>query len=124
MTNRSNIITSNQPNRGIRFGLGIMLFVIFTCVAAIAHGGFEHVRGTVVKVANNVLTVKTAKGNLDVKLDSRTELSKDDQKAQLADLKPGTRVVIDLPEGGKDRTAHSVKIGTPTKSVDEHAPRK
>ena len=71
-----------------------------------------------------MLTVKTATGNVDVKLDSKTELTRDDQKAQLADLKPGTRVVVDLPEGGKDPTAHSVKIGTLTKTVVEHGPRK
>jgi hypothetical protein len=124
MTNRSNITTGKPPNCGILCRLGVILLVVAAWVPAFAHGGFEHVRGTVVKVANNVLTIKTAKGNVDVKLDSKTELTKDEQKAQLIDLKPGTRVVVDLPEGGKDPTAHSVKIGTLTKTVDEHRPRK
>ena len=54
---------------------------------AFAHGGFDHVLGTVVKVADNVLTIKTDKGNVDVKLDAQTELTRDGQKAQIADLK-------------------------------------
>src|SRR5437868_15494237 len=82
-----------------------------------AHGGFEHVVGTVVKVENNVLTVKTAKGNVDVRLTGKTEITRNDQKAEAADLKPGTRVVVDVPEGSKDKTAHSGKIGI----SDSHA---
>jgi hypothetical protein len=86
-----------------------------------AHGGFDHLRGTVVKVASNALTVKTAKGNVDVKLDNQTNLTRNDQKAQLADLKPGVRVIVDVPEGSKDKIAHSVRIGALTKPVDQHA---
>jgi hypothetical protein len=76
-----------------------------------AHGGFDHVIGTVVKVDQSVLTVKTAKGNVDVRLDQKTEITKNGQKAGAADLKPGARVVIDIPEGAKEKIAHSVKIG-------------
>lgn len=78
---------------------------------AVAHGGFDHVRGTVVGVSKNVLTVKTTKGNVDVKLDDKTEISKDNAKAATADLKPGLRVIVDIPEGSKDNIAHSVQIG-------------
>ena len=83
-----------------------------------AHGGFDHVIGTVVKVEDNVLTVKTAKGNVDVKLSDKTEITQSTQKAGVADLKPGSRVVVDIPEGSKDKVAHSVKIGvvSPAKS--------
>jgi len=91
----------------------VSLAVILVALAmpAFAHGGFDHVMGTIVKVADNVLTVKTAKGNVDVKLDEKTELTKNGQKGQLADLTPGARVVVDIPEGSKDKIAHSVKIG-------------
>ena len=77
----------------------------------IAHGGFDHVIGTVVKADNNILTVKTTKGNVDVRLNDKTEITRNDQKAAASDLKPGTRVVIDIPEGAKDNIAHSVKVG-------------
>ncbi len=97
--------------------------ILLVCaVAAFAHGGFDHVMGTVVKVADNVLTVKTTKGNVDVKLDAKTEITKDSQKATAADLKTGVRVVVDIPEGSKDKVAHSVKIGAAaaTTSHDDH----
>src|SRR5437899_180803 len=87
--------------------------IIISCLvtAALAHGGFEHVTGTVVKVDNGVVTVKTAKGNVDVKLDAKTEITHEGHKAEAAELKAGTRVVIDIPEGSKTKVAHSVKIG-------------
>jgi hypothetical protein len=78
---------------------------------AFAHGGFEHVTGTVVKLENNVLTVKTAKGDSAVTLDAKTEITRDDHPAQVADLKAGARVVVDVPEGSKTKVAHSIKIG-------------
>ena len=109
MTNRLNIIISSM-----------ILLVIAACAPAFAHGGFDHVRGTVVKVANNVLTVKTAKGDVDVKLDNKTELTKNDQKAQLADLKPGTRVIVEVPQNNEDKIAHSVKIGAPAVKPPNH----
>jgi hypothetical protein len=89
--------------------LGLILAAAF----AFAHGGFDHVQGTVVKLDSSVLTVKTTKGNEDVKLDAKTEITKGDQKAQAADLKAGVRVVVDVPEGAKEKppVAHSVKIG-------------
>ena len=78
---------------------------------AVAHAGFQHVKGTVAKVSGNVLTVKTAKGNVDVKLSDNTELTRNDRKAQIGDLKPGTRVVAEVPEESTDHVAQSVKIG-------------
>ena len=119
MTNPLSIITSKSPNT-LRLGLRIVLLVITALASSFAHGGFDHVRGTVVKVADNVLTVKTAKGNVDVKLDSQTDLTRNGQKAQLTNLKPGVRVIVDVPEGSKDKIAHSVKIGALTKAVDQH----
>jgi hypothetical protein len=90
-----------------------------------AHGGFDHVIGTVVKVENSVLTVKTAKGNVEVRLNEKTEITKSGQKAGTADLKPGTRVVVDVPEGSKDRVAHSVKVGvTVPANTNAHSPEK
>ncbi|HEY1754649.1 MAG TPA: hypothetical protein VGG72_04590 [Bryobacteraceae bacterium] len=91
--------------------LRTVLSVFLLAFAVFAHEGFDHVTGTIAKVTGNVVTVKTAKGNVDVKLDSKTEISKNDQKAQVADLKIGTRVVVDVPEGSKDMVAHSIKLG-------------
>ena len=113
--------------RRFAHGAWIRAGLVLVALAAqiIAHGGFEHVIGTVVKVENNVLTVKTAKGDVDVKLSEKTEITRNDQKAQIADLKPGTRVVVDIPEGSKDRLAHSVKVGVSgAASAPAHTPKK
>lgn len=117
MTNRFNTTTGKRRYRSPGFCLGMIILAITMSANAFAHAGFDHIRGTVVKVANNVLTVGTAKGNVDVKLDNQTELTRDGQKAQLTELKPGARVVVDVPEGRKDKIAHSVKIGAFTKAV-------
>ena len=106
--NRNHTIITERICR-MSFWLAIVLLAAATQL--LAHGGFEHVVGTVVKVENNVVTVKTAKGDVDVKLTPKTEITKNSQKAELADLKPGTRVVVDVPEGSKDRVAHSIKVG-------------
>jgi hypothetical protein len=103
MLKTQNIITNRL--------LSAALTIAFAA-ALLAHGGFDHVIGTVTGLSGNVLTVKTAKGNVDVKVDEKTEISRNDQKAETSDLKPGVRVVVDIPEGSKDRVAHSVKIGT------------
>jgi hypothetical protein len=109
MNLKSNITITKILNHSLALGLSLMLIIL--AAPAFAHGGFDHVMGTVVTVANNVMTVKTAKGNVDVKLDGKTDLTKNDLKAQVADLTPGVRVVVDIPEGSKDKLAHSVKIG-------------
>lgn len=79
---------------------------------ALAHNGFDHVIGTVAVLSGQTLTVKTSTGNVDVKLDAKTAITKGDQKAQVGDLKQGVRVVIDIPEESKDHVAHAVKIST------------
>ena len=117
MTIQPNIIIIKQLHRAASVLLAVAILV-FATTPGFAHGGFDHVMGTVVQVANNVLTVKTAKGNVDVKLDDKTELTKSGQPAQLVDLAPGARVVVDIPEGSKDKIAHSVKIGTAMKAAD------
>ena len=116
MNIQSNIIITKNLNRFL-IALVTVASLVFAAAPMFAHGGFDHVMGTVVKVSDNVLTVKTAKGNVDVKLDDKTDLTKNDQKAQLSDLAPGARVVVDIPEGSKDKIAHSVKIGTAAKAV-------
>ena len=106
-----------------RFLTASVAAALFAFAAPVfAHEGFDHVMGEVVSLADNVLTVKTEKGSVGVKLDDKTELTKNDQKAQVADLIAGVRVIVDIPEGGKDKIAHSVKIGVAAKT--EHKEHK
>ena len=109
MNHRSSTIITERLKHGAVLRLCVLLLAF--SVQLIAHGGFEHVVGTVVKMEKSVLTVKTAKGNVDVRLNEKTEITRNDQKAEAADLKPGNKVVVDVPEGSKEKLAHSVKIG-------------
>ena len=101
----------------------IITSLLLTSAALLsAHGGFDHVTGTVVKLDNNVLTVKTAKGNDTVTLDAKTEITRNDHAVPSTDLTPGVRVVVDIPEGSKTKVAHSIKIGAaaPAATHDTH----
>jgi len=117
--NHNSIITTKRFAQ--QTSLWLCLALLAFAVQLIAHNGFDHVIGTVVKVEDNVLTVKTAKGNVDVRLNEKTTITKNDQKAVIADLKPGTRIVVDVPEGSKDKIAHSVKLGV-SGTTGTHAP--
>ena len=114
MTHQPNTITIRNRRAAALLALACLLLAL--TAPSFAHGGFDHVRGTVSKIGNNVVTVKTDKGDVDVKLTDKTEITKGDQKAEIGDLKPGVRVVIDIPEGSKDRVAHSVKVGVASPS--------
>jgi len=72
--------TITKHPRCIAAGWLTIAALVFAAAPVFAHGGFDHVMGTVVQVSNHTLTVKTAKGNVDVKLDDKTELTKNDQK--------------------------------------------
>jgi hypothetical protein len=87
------------------------VFLLAAAAPVFGHGGFDHVIGTVATIDHNMLTVTTAKGPVMVMLNDKTEITRDSKKAMQADLKPGMRVVVDIPEGSKDKMAHSVKIG-------------
>jgi hypothetical protein len=106
-------VTQNRRTITISF----LIFCAFA-VQAFAHGGFQHVIGTIEKIDHDTVTVKTAKSAVDVKLTDKTEITSNDQKFAQADLKPGMRVVIDVPEGSKTMTAHSMKVGVITAAHD------
>jgi hypothetical protein len=102
----------------LRLNAIIIISLLLACAPQIfAHGGFDHVTGILVTTERNVLTVRTAKGDVTVTLDAKTEITRNDKPAQVADLKPGVRVVVDIPEGSKTKLAHSVKIGTAAKAA-------
>ena len=90
---------------------------------AIAHGGMEHVMGTVKAIDDKSLTVETKdRKTVTLGVTGDTEFQKDGKPAQAADVKVGDRVVIhamDKP-GTEDKVAHIVKIGS-AKTGEEKA---
>jgi len=82
----------------------------------LAHGGLEHVKGTVAKVSDQSVTVTTIAGKtVEVLLDAQTTYARADKPMQKSDLKVGDRVVIHAAEKGTTLTAHTVEVGVTLK---------
>lgn len=98
-------------------------FTLIGGVAAYAHGGHDHIRGTVAQINGQSIVVQTtAKATKTVTIVADTKFEKGGKPAILSDLKVGDRVVIDVPEG--KLTAEEVQIGAAaaakTAAVEEH----
>jgi Domain of unknown function (DUF5666) len=85
---------------------------------ASAHGGLEHITGTVTNVGDNILAVKTTKGKtVQVHVDAKTEYVRGKQTAKIVDLKEGDRVLVHTMEMNGSLVAHEVNIGANTKTA-------
>jgi hypothetical protein len=81
-------------------------------ILALAHGGEEHVTGTVAKIADASVTVKTTAGkSVDVGFDAKTTYSRAAKPVTRADIKMGDRVVIHAVEVNEKLVAHTVELG-------------
>ena len=90
----------------------VSIFVAATLL--LAHGDATHIMGTVTAVNGNHVTVKTQEGKSEiVMLEKTTKYIAGSKAATAADLKVGTRVVIDakMDEKMKMFTAEEIKIG-------------
>jgi hypothetical protein len=86
---------------------------------AFAHGGMDHVLGTVTAITDHSLSVKTRDGAIKtVEFDSETKFVKGDALATLKDVQVGSRVVIHAHNRDNVLHAAEIKIGT-----DVSAPR-
>ena len=85
---------------------------------ASAHGRLAHIAGTVTNVRDNILAVKTTKGEtVQVRVDGKTEYVRGKQAAKIADLSAGDRVVVHAMEMNGSLVAHEVNIGANTKTA-------
>jgi hypothetical protein len=91
--------------------LAIVFLALLPTIAA-AHGGEEHVTGTVTKVSDTSVTVKTAAGKtVEVGFDAKTTYTHAKQPIRNADIKVGDRIVIHAAEVNEKLVAHTVEIG-------------
>jgi hypothetical protein len=105
-----NTLNTNTITRRV-----LLVALAIAPVIAFAHGGLEHVRGTVAKVSDQSVTVTTATGKtVEVLLDAQTTFARADKPIQKSDLKIGDRVVIHAAEKGTTLTAHTVEVGVST----------
>ena len=102
--------------RTIKLRFQIMIFVIACFVllpgVAAAHGGEEHVTGTVTKISDNSVTVKTVAGKIvEVAFDAKTTFARAKQPIEKTAIKTGDRIVIHAAEVNEKLIAHTVEIG-------------
>jgi hypothetical protein len=112
-TNHMNTHSMNTIRLKIQVALLAILALALLPMIATAHGGEEHVTGTVTKISNTAVTVKTTAGKtVEVGFDAKmTTYARAKQPIQKTDIKVGDRVVIHAMEVNEKLVAHSVEIG-------------
>ena len=102
------------------------LLLSFTAGAvAMAHGDNEHVRGTITQLSSQAITVRTtANATKTLTLSEKTTFLRSVQKAALADLKVGERVVIDVPKGTSQAIEIQFGAAAPKPAAHDHATAK
>jgi len=107
----------------LKFHVAILTIVSLALLTtmATAHGGEEHVIGTVTKISETSVTVKTAAGKtIEVGFDAKTTTyQRAKQPIQKTDIKVGDRVVIHAMEMNERLVAHTVEIGKATAAKEE-----
>lgn len=98
---RTNIIIMNESEaKDMKSITKTILLTIGLAGAMLAHGGAEHVIGTVKVIKADSLTVENAKHEMiTVFLRPDTEVMKSKAKGDLKDLKVGDRVVVHAEKG-------------------------
>jgi hypothetical protein len=89
-----------------------LLGLLFVVPLLYAHGGHDHIMGTVTAVTESRLDVKTREGKaVTIRLTGETKYEKDKKPATLKDLKTGVRVVVDADKDKEALVAKEVRIG-------------
>lgn len=110
--NTLSIITTKLK---IQIALLAVLALALLPAIVCAHGGEEHVIGTVTKISDTSVTVKTKAGKIvEVGFDAKTTYARAKVPAQKADVKVGDRIVIHAAEVNEKLVAHTVELGGST----------
>jgi hypothetical protein len=104
-------MTTTRRKIQVAFFAIVSLALLPTIVTA--HGGEEHVTGTVAKISDTSVTVKTKEGKaVDVALDAKTTFARGKTAIAKSDIKVGDRIVIHATEVDEKLFAHTVEVGT------------
>src|SRR5690349_1380329 len=105
----------NTRNIKPRIQVAILAVVSLALLPTIAtaHGGEEHVTGTVTKISDTAVTVKTTAGKtVEVGFDAKmTTYARAKKPIQKTDIKVGDKIVIHAMEVNEKLVAHSVELG-------------
>ena len=96
----------------------------FLAIGAFAHGGVEHLKGTVTQVDGTSITLALEKGSpVVVATDAKTEFSRSGEKVTLKDIAVGDKAVIHAVEHDEKLLAQIVKLGAPAKTAPDGGQR-
>ena len=110
--NTQNITTTRLK---IQIALLAILALALSPTMVSAHGGEEHVIGTVTKVSDTSVTVKTKAGKMvEVGFDAKTAYARAKLPAKKTSVKVGDRIVIHAVEVNEKLVAHTVELGAAT----------
>jgi hypothetical protein len=112
-TNRMNTQSIIITRLKIQIALVAVLALALLPAIVSAHGGEEHVIGTVTKVSDTSVTVKTTAGKIvEVGFDAKmTTYARAKAPTQKSDVKVGDRIVIHAMEVNEKLVAHTVELG-------------
>jgi Domain of unknown function (DUF5666) len=115
----TNLMNQNSMNTTTKLKIQVAILAIVSLALlptiVTAHGGEEHVTGTVTKVSDTSVTVKTTAGKaVEVGFDAKTTYARGKQPIQKTDIKVGDRIVIHAAEVDEKLVAHTVEIGAAT----------
>ena len=114
-TNRMNMQSITTTKLKIQIALIAILALALLPAIVSAHGGEEHVVGTVTKVSDTSVTVKTTAGKMvDVGFDAKTTYARAKLPIQKSEVKVGDRIVIHAVEVNEKLIAHTVEVGAAT----------
>src|SRR6266853_1588761 len=113
--NHMNTHSINTTKLKIQVAILAIVSLALLPIIARAHGGEEHVTGTVTKISDTSITVKTTAGKtVEVGFDGKTTYARSKQPIQKTDIKVGDRIVIHAAEVNEKLVAHTIEIGTAT----------
>jgi len=94
--------------------------LLFLSTLVFAHGNETHIMGTVTKIEEGSIVVKSKEGDRTVMVMPSTKFTKGTAAATQKDLKVGDRVVIHAMPMGDMLHATEVKIGDAPPPKDQH----
>lgn len=97
--------------------LTLILICALLSTLAFAHGGMDHVMGTVSAMTDHSLTVKTTAGDTKtIEFDASTHFLKGEAAVTAKDVHVGDRVVIHAHKRDNSLHAAEVRMGVSTKA--------
>jgi len=96
----------------VKLRIYILALLLLGTKMAVAHGNEQHIMGTITKVSDTSIAVKTQDGrSVDVVMSPETKFTRKGQPISLKDVKVGDRVVIHAKKENDKLVATTVAVG-------------